>query len=84
MFYAPKSTIIKGRMPKELMGRKVMMNKIMAVKDWVMARMAERTSWDGATIIGGSVLILMGAPIIEMLAWPALAWGVYTLIKEQV
>ena len=66
------------------MGRKVMMNKIMAVKDWVMARMAERTSWDGITIIGGSILILMGAPIIEMLAWPALAWGVYTLIKEQL
>lgn len=65
------------------MGRKVMMNKLMALKNWVMARLAERTSWDGATIIGGSVLILMGAPIIEMLAWPALAWGVYTLIKEQ-
>jgi hypothetical protein len=61
-----------------------MMDKIMAVKDWVMARLAERTSWDGITIIGGSVLILMGAPIIEMLAWPALIWGVYTLIKEQL
>ena len=60
------------------------MDKIMAVKDWVMARLAERTSWDGITIIGGSVLILMGAPIIEMLAWPALIWGVYTLIKEQL
>jgi hypothetical protein len=53
---------------------KTMMNKIMAVKDWIMARVAERTSWDGATIIGGSVLILMGAPIIEMLAWPALVY----------
>lgn len=61
-----------------------MMDKIMAVKDWIMARLAERTSWDGITIIGGSVLILMGAPIIEMLAWPALIWGVYTLIKEQL
>ena len=60
------------------------MDKIMAVKDWVMARLAERTSWDGITIIGGSVLILMGAPIIEMLAWPALIWGVYTLVKEQI
>ncbi len=60
-----------------------MMNKVMAVKDWVMARLAERTSWDGATIIGGSVLILMGAPIIKMLAWPALAYGIFTLIKEQ-
>ena len=60
-----------------------MMDKVMAMKDWVMARVAERTSWDGATIVGGSILILMGAPIIEMLAWPALIWGVYTLAKEQ-
>ena len=60
------------------------MDKIMAVKDWILARLAERTSWDGVTIIGGSVLILMGAPIIEMLAWPALVWGVYTLVKEQL
>jgi hypothetical protein len=65
------------------MGRTIMMDKVMAMKDWVMARVAERTSWDGATIVGGSILILMGAPIIEMLAWPALVWGVYTLVKEQ-
>lgn len=60
------------------------MDKILGVKDWILARLAERTSWDGVTIIGGSVLILMGAPIIEMLAWPALVWGVYTLVKEQL
>jgi len=70
-------------MPTALMGREVMMNKVMAVKDWIMARVAERTSWDGATIIGGSVLILVGAPIIKLLAWPALAWGIYTLVMEQ-
>tara|TARA_R110002110_G_scaffold22469_7_gene87163 strand:+ start:306 stop:521 length:216 start_codon:yes stop_codon:yes gene_type:complete len=70
-------------MPTALMGREVMMNKVMAVKDWIMARIAERTSWDGATIIGGSVLILVGAPIIKLLAWPALAWGIYTLVMEQ-
>ena len=60
-----------------------MMDKVRAMKDWIIARVAERTSWDGATIVGGSILILMGAPIIEMLAWPALIWGVYTLVKEQ-
>lgn len=70
-------------MPTALMGREVMMNKITAIKDWIMARVAERTSWDGATIIGGSVLIIIGVPIIKILAWPALAWGIYTLIKEQ-
>ena len=65
------------------MGRTIMMDKVRAMKDWIIARVAERTSWDGATIVGGSILILMGAPIIEMLAWPALIWGVYTLVKEQ-
>ena len=66
------------------MGRTMnIMDKVMMCKDWIIARVKERTSWDGATIVGGSVLILMGAPIIEMLAWPALIWGIYTLVKEQ-
>ena len=38
-------------------------------KDWILARWAERTSWDGAIIIGVSVGILIAAPIIEWLAW---------------
>jgi len=83
LLYASQSTVSTGYMPTALMGREVMMNKVMAVKDWIMARVAERTSWDGATIIGGSVLILVGAPIIKLLAWPALAWGIYTLVMEQ-
>ena len=60
-----------------------MMNTIMKAKDWVMARLSERTSWDGMTIIAGSVLVLIGMPIIEMLAWPALIYGVWTLLKEE-
>jgi len=62
---------------------KTMMDMIMKAKDWVMARLSERTSWDGMTIIGGSVLIIIGMPIIKMLAWPALFYGVYTLLKEE-
>lgn len=50
---------------------------------WVKSRIAERTSWDGATIIGLSVLVLAAAPIVKLLAWPALAYGVYTLLKEE-
>ena len=52
-------------------------------KDWVMARVAERTSWDGMTIMGGSILIIVGMPIIKMLAWPALIYGVWTILKEE-
>ena len=48
-----------------------------------MARLSERTSWDGMTIIGFSILVIIGMPIIKMLAWPALVYGVYTLLKEE-
>ena len=50
---------------------------------WVKSRIAERTSWDGAMIIGMSLLVLAAAPIVKLLAWPALAYGVYTLLKEE-
>ncbi len=59
------------------------MDKVNMVKDWVMSRVSERTSWDGIPIIVGSILILCGLPIIKLLAWPALAYGVYTLCKEE-
>ena len=49
-----------------------------------MARWAERTSWDGAIIIGVSLCVLLAAPIIEWLAWPALLYGVFTLVKEEI
>jgi len=51
--------------------------------DWVKARFAERTSWDGATIVvvAGSVILLGG--LAKWLAWAALAYGVYTLIKAE-
>jgi len=60
-----------------------MMEIMMKCKGWVMARLAERTSWDGITIVGGSILVLVGMPIIKMLAWPALIYGVWTLLKEE-
>ena len=51
--------------------------------DWVKARLAERTSWDGATIVGLSLLVLMAAPVVKLLAWPALVYGLWTLYKEE-
>ncbi len=54
------------------------------VKDWILARWSERTSWDGAIIIGVSLCVLLAAPIIEWLAWPALVYGIFTLVKEEV
>lgn len=51
--------------------------------DYIKARLGERTSWDGVTIIGVSLLILVAAPIVKLLAWPALAYGLWTLLKSE-
>ena len=60
------------------------MHYLNLAKDWIMARWAERSSWDGAIIIGVSVCVLVAAPIIEWLAWPALLYGVFTLVKSEL
>ena len=53
------------------------------VKDWIMDRFYERTSWDGVTIIVvcGSILLFGG--IAKLLAWAGLAYGIYTLCKTE-
>jgi hypothetical protein len=52
-------------------------------KDWLMARVGERTSHDGIILVavGGSVLLFGG--IAKLLAWVALLWGVYTLVRAE-
>ena len=52
-------------------------------KDWIMDRVAERTSWDGLTIVVvcGSVILFGG--IAKLLAWAGLAYGIYTLVKSE-
>jgi len=54
-----------------------------AVKDWIMDRFYERTSWDGVTIVVvcGSILLFGG--IAKLLAWAGLAYGIYTLCKTE-
>jgi len=51
--------------------------------DFVKARLAERTSWDGATIVGMSLLVLLAAPVVKLLAWPALVYGLWTIYKKE-
>ena len=59
------------------------MNIFKTAKDWLMARMPERTSHDGVllVVICGSVILFGG--VVKLLAWVGLAWGVYTLVREE-
>jgi len=54
-----------------------------SVIDWIQARMKERTSWDGLTIILISILIIMASPLVKIAAWVGLAYGVWTLWKKE-
>jgi hypothetical protein len=59
------------------------MNYLTLAKSWVMARIGERTSWDGGVIIGVSLLALMASPLIKWAAWGGLLYGAWTLYKEE-
>ena len=61
-----------------------MVEWIQNAREWISDRVQERTSWDGAIIIGVSVCVLVAAPIIEWLAWPTLLYGIYTLVKSEL
>lgn len=53
-------------------------------KNWMMDRIAERTSLDGMGLIAicGSVILFGG--LAKLVAWVGLAWGIYTLVKSEV
>ena len=59
------------------------MNYLTLAKAWVMAKIGERTSWDGGVIIGVSLLALMASPLIKWAAWGGLLYGAWTLYKEE-
>lgn len=51
--------------------------------DFIKARLAERTSWDGITICGMALLVIVAAPVVKLLAWPALVYGLWTIYSEE-
>ena len=59
------------------------MVQLIKAKEWILARVAERTSWDGVSVIAISVAILVASPIAKWLAYAGVLYGIYTFIKEQ-
>jgi hypothetical protein len=54
------------------------------VKEWIMDRLKERSSWDGTVIVAISIAILLSVPFVEIFAWGALAYGIWTIIKKEL
>jgi hypothetical protein len=51
--------------------------------DWCQARVNERTSWDGVTIITISIIALIATPLVKYAAWFGLSYGAWTLWKRE-
>ena len=51
--------------------------------EWLKARVSERTSWDGAVIIAGSLIVLLTGGLAKLLAVAGLLYGVWTCYKSE-
>tara|TARA_B100001123_G_C14773045_1_gene813513 strand:+ start:132 stop:293 length:162 start_codon:yes stop_codon:yes gene_type:complete len=52
--------------------------------DWIKNRLKERSTWNGLIVGVPAVLVLFGiVPLMKVVLWGALAWGVYNLWKSE-
>ncbi len=52
----------------------------MGVVNWVKARIAERTSWDGAALVAMGLIALFFQPLVQIAAYVAVVWGLWTVV----
>ena len=52
-------------------------------KAWVKKRLRERTSLDGAVLIGVGVIVLIAGPFAKLAVYGAIGYGIWTIWKKQ-
>jgi|TARA_B100001063_G_scaffold116765_1_gene109013 hypothetical protein len=50
--------------------------------DWLKARLKEVSSWSGIGLVVLGGLIVLGGPFVNMLAWAAIVWGLFSIWKK--
>jgi|TARA_Y100000389_G_C17009950_1_gene293633 hypothetical protein len=53
------------------------------MKKFIMDRLSERTSLDGAVLIGAGIAFLIFKPIASIVAYGAIAYGAWTIYKRE-
>ena len=49
---------------------------------WLKDRVKEISSWSGASLIEFGLLIVLGGPFVELVAYAAIVWGIISIIKK--
>ena len=52
------------------------------MKNWIKSRIEERTSMDGAVLIGLGLIVLIAGPFAKLAAYAAIAYGAWTIWKK--
>lgn len=59
------------------------MDLLPKIKMWVLDRIEERTSWDGVILVAAGVSYLIFKPIAAVVAYAAIAYGIWTIWKAE-
>jgi hypothetical protein len=51
--------------------------------NWINDRLKERTSYDGATLIGFGLVVVFFSPLAKLCAYGAIIYGAWTLITKE-
>ena len=49
---------------------------------WIIDRVKEMSTWSGASLIAFGLLIVLGGPFVELVAYAAIVWGVISILKK--
>jgi hypothetical protein len=60
-----------------------MQERRLNMKKFIIDRLGERTTLDGAVLIGAGVAFLIFKPIASLVAYAAIAYGAWTLFKKE-
>ena len=60
-----------------------MIQKLIDLKDWVKDRLEERTTWDGAMLVGVGLVILFFGAFVNWAAYVAIVYGLWTIWKSE-
>ena len=52
-------------------------------KTWIKKRLEERTTLDGAELIGAGIVFLIFKPLASIVAYGAIAYGAWTIYKSE-
>jgi hypothetical protein len=63
--------------------RRTSMTILNFVKQWVIDRAKERTSWDGGVLIAAGVGFIVLGPLAKVAAYIAIAYGAWTIWKKE-